>query len=215
VVETSKFRASRNESNPQLVPPLNAVTKTVRASGAAPARRGRCALASILLLLVGMDHEPLAAGHPAGLLSEHHRALDQELDRLIVRAQGGDPADLHAAWKAFERELLRHLEQEEAEILPAFARHDPAEAQAILAEHAEIRRALLEMGVSMDLHCLRAEAVADFARRLKDHARREDDAFYAWAHGHVAPGVWQSIKRSLRNAAEAGRRIAHFGDRIM
>jgi len=155
-----------------------------------------------------------AAG-PADLLAEHHRALDEQLDRLVARAQLGDAADLRAAWTAFERELLRHLEQEEAEILPGFARYDAAEALAILAEHADIRRALLEMGVNLDLHCLRAEAVQDFAQRLKAHARREDGAFYAWARSHVARSTWQSIKRSLKAAARAGRRVARLGGRIM
>lgn len=155
-----------------------------------------------------------AAG-PADLLAEHHRALDEQLDRLVARAQLGDAAELRAEWTAFERELLRHLEQEEAEILPGFARYDAAEALAILAEHADIRRALLEMGVSLDLHCLRAEAVQDFAQRLKAHARREDGAFYAWARSHVARSTWQSIKRSLKAAARAGRRVARLGERIM
>jgi hypothetical protein len=152
---------------------------------------------------------------PVDLLAEHHRALDEQLDRLVTRAQAGDANDLRAEWTAFERGLLRHLEQEEAEILPAFARHDRAEASAILAEHAEIRGALLEMGLDLDLHCLRAEAVQDFARRLKAHARREDAGCYPWAAGHVTPGTWRSIKRSLRDAARAGRRFARLGARIM
>jgi hypothetical protein len=154
------------------------------------------------------------SARPVDLLAEHHRALDQQLDRLVVRAQGGDAAELRAAWTAFERELLRHFEQEEAEILPAFARHDAAEARAILAEHADIRGALLEMGLALDLHCLRAEAVETLARQLKAHAAREDRAFYAWAATHTAPDTWQSIERSLKNV-RAGARLARLRDRIM
>jgi hemerythrin-like domain-containing protein len=155
-----------------------------------------------------------AAG-PADLLAEHHRALDEQLDRLVAQAQSLDAADLRAEWTAFERELLRHLEQEEAEILPGFARYDAAEALAILAEHAEIRRALLDLGMSLDLHCLRAETVGDFAQRLKAHAHREDGALYAWASSHVEPSTWQSIKRSLKTVARAGRRVSRLGERIM
>jgi hypothetical protein len=151
---------------------------------------------------------------PVDLLAKHHRALDRQLDTLVVRAEGGDGSELRAAWTVFERELLRHLEQEEAEILPAFARHDAAEARAILAEHAEIRGALLEMGLALDLHNLRAEAVEAFARQLKAHAAREDCAFYAWAATHTAPDTWQSIKRSLKNV-RAGGRLARLRERIM
>lgn len=154
------------------------------------------------------------AGSAVDLLAEHHRALDEQLDRLVVRAQEGE-AELRAEWTAFERELLRHLEQEEAEILPAFARHDAAEARAILAEHAQIRQSLLEMGLSLDLHCLRAEAVQELVRQLKAHARREDGAFYTWAAANVAPSTWQSIKRSLKEAAQARPRVGRLRDRIM
>jgi len=48
-----------------------------------------------------------------------------------------------------------------------------------------------------------------------DAARREDGAFYAWARSHVARSTWQSIKRSLKAAARAGRRVARLGGRIM
>ena len=179
--------------------------------------RARSGLARGWLPVLCMRTEESASKveRPVDLLAEHHHALDEQLDRLVMRAQAGDPQDLRAEWTAFERGLLRHLEQEEAEILPAFARHDPAEARAILAEHAEIRGALLEMGMNLDLHYLRAEAVQDFARRLKAHASREDAGCYAWAAGHVTPGTWRSIKRSLRDAARAGRRFARLGARIM
>ena len=143
--------------------------------------------------------------HPAGLLAEHHRDLDRRLDELVSRAQECDVTELRCQWTAFERELLRHLELEEAEILPGFAQHDAAGARAILADHAEIRSELLEMGVSLDLHLLRAEAVEGFVRRLKAHARREEAALYAWAEHHFGTGRWSSIKRSLADAAGARR----------
>jgi hypothetical protein len=137
------------------------------------------------------------------------------MERLVVQAQGNDPIELRAGWTAFERELLLHLELEEAEILPGFARHDPTGARAILADHAEIRSALLEMGLNLDLHLLRAEVVEDFVKRLKDHARREEAALYPWAERHVAFATWSSIKRSLEAAATVGRSGTRHGDRRM
>jgi hemerythrin-like domain-containing protein len=139
----------------------------------------------------------------ADRLEQHHRELDARFERLVERASAGDPAELRAEWTAFERELLRHLELEEAEILPAFAAHDAAEARAILAEHAEIRAALLDMGLNLDLHLLRAEAIEAFVQRLRTHARREDAALYAWAERHVPPAGWRSIEDGLREAAGA------------
>jgi len=139
----------------------------------------------------------------AGPVAEHHRDLNHRLDELISRAQECDAAELRREWTAFERALLRHLELEEAELLPGFAQHDAAGARAILADHAEIRRDLLEMGLNLDLHLLRAEAVEGFVRRLKTHARHEEEGLYPWAERHVASGRWTSIERGLADAAEA------------
>jgi hemerythrin-like domain-containing protein len=150
------------------------------------------------------------------LLAEHHRDLDRRLDELVSRAQECDATELRCEWTAFERELLRHLELEEAELLPGFAQHDAAGARAILADHAEIRSDLLEMGLNLDLHLLRAEAVESFVQRLKAHARREEAALYAWAERHVAAGRWSSIKRSLTDVVEGpGPSVKHLGHRIM
>jgi hemerythrin-like domain-containing protein len=149
------------------------------------------------------------------VLGEHHRELDQQLERLLSRAHDGDPADLRSEWSAFERGLLRHLEQEEAEILPGFARDDAAGAREILSDHARIRSALLELGLSLDLHLLRAEAVEEFVEQLRAHARREEAALYAWAARHVTPRGWKSIERNLRDVAPTRRGSPQLAGRIM
>ena len=149
------------------------------------------------------------------VLSQHHEELDRRLEALIACAREADPSDLRAEWTVFERQLLRHLELEEAEILPAFARHDASEARGILAEHEEIRSAMLEIGIGLDLHLLRAEGVDAFVRRLKDHARREDAVFYTWARRHVPAGGWRSIERGLRDAAKAALSAAGLATHLI
>jgi hemerythrin-like domain-containing protein len=151
----------------------------------------------------------------ASSLLEHHRTLDDRLDKVIRRAREAAPAEFRAEWAAFEHELSRHMELEEAEILPDFAKHETAEAHALLSEHCAIRNALLDVGLDLDLHCLRAEAVDDFVRLLRAHAKREDAALYPWAQSHLSAGRRQSIKRGLRSAAETGRRLLHLTDRII
>jgi hemerythrin-like domain-containing protein len=125
---------------------------------------------------------------PADVLSEHHRALDEQLERLIAEAQRLDGPALRARWSSFETELLRHLDYEESAILPAFARRHADEARAIRNEHARIRAALLDLGVSLDLHALRCEALSDFVGQLRAHARRQDALLYPWARRHVRAG---------------------------
>jgi len=149
------------------------------------------------------------------VLAEDHRELDARIERLLARVRDGDPTELRPEWSTFERALSRHLEQEEAELLPGFARDDAPGARAILAEHAEIRGALLDMGVNLDLHLLRAEQVERFVERLRAHAKREEAALYTWAERHIAPRGWQAIKRSLQDAAHGTRPGAWLSGRMM
>ena len=147
------------------------------------------------------------ANHTTGLgtlLKEHHRELNDRFGQLVARSREGDPIDLRSAWTSFERELLCHMEIEEAEILPGFARQDAVGARAILAEHAAIRTALLQMGLDLDLHLLRAELVEAFVEQLKAHARQEEGTLYDWAERHAAPGASHSVKTSLKELADAG-----------
>jgi hypothetical protein len=97
------------------------------------------------------ESAPLVAS--PNILAEHHRELDACIERLLARVRDGDPTELRPEWSAFERALLRHLEQEEVEILPGFARDNAAQAREILAEHAVIRAALLDMGVNSTSTC--------------------------------------------------------------
>jgi len=149
------------------------------------------------------------------MLAEQHRALDARLDRLLTRARMGDPFDFRAEWSAFERELLAHMAAEESEILPDFARDNPIEAHAILAEHADIRVALLDMGLNIDLHCLALEQLETFVGRLKAHARREEAVFYPWAAKHVSPAGWRSIRRGLGLGARVRRRLTNLTMRVI
>jgi hypothetical protein len=115
------------------------------------------------------------------LLSDDHAHLQQLLAAIVVRARNADHAELRADWQRFERDVNSHLEVEEQEILPVFALRHSEEAQALLEEHGRIRADLVELGVELDLHCLRAEKVASFVDLLRDHAAREDSLLYAWA----------------------------------
>lgn len=145
---------------------------------------------------------PASAGAPSAgdLLATHHHELDTRLDALVARAQGGDTAQLRREWSAFERELLRHMELEEAEVLPAFARADASAARAVLHEHGGIRAELFELGVTLDLHLLRADRVARLVEQLRAHARREEQALYAWARREADEGARDAIARGLRDA---------------
>jgi hemerythrin-like domain-containing protein len=113
------------------------------------------------------------------LAGDHHR-LDCAFQGIVTRAQGGDAQALAAEWFAFQNALLRHLEAEERHLLPALAADRPGEAQALRDEHESIRIKLLQLGIDLDLHCLRTEHVEAFVEALRAHAHREENIFYPW-----------------------------------
>jgi hemerythrin superfamily protein len=115
------------------------------------------------------------------MLSDDHRHMEGLFQDVVAACKRGEPAELRGQWSRFERELSSHLDLEEHEILPAFARAHQAEAQGIRDEHAAIRTALTELGVDLDLHCLRADRVEAFIQLLRAHARREEGVLYPWA----------------------------------
>jgi hypothetical protein len=140
------------------------------------------------------------------VLSRHHAALDERIVTLLLQADGGDCHDLAREWNRFESELAQHFEVEEREVLPLFARENPEEVAALRQEHAALRRDLLALGVRADLHLLRADAVRDFVRELRAHARREDESLYRWAATGLEPGAWAKIAAFLNHAIHAAKR---------
>jgi hypothetical protein len=113
------------------------------------------------------------------LAGDHHR-LEGAFQSIVTRAQGGDFQQLESEWLAFQSGLLHHLEAEEKHLIPALAHDRPGEAQTLLDEHAAIRIKLLQLGVDLDLHCLRADRVEAFVAALRAHAHREENIFYPW-----------------------------------
>jgi len=119
------------------------------------------------------------------LLPAHHRRIEAIFEELRHQVRCDDLAGLRACWDRFERELDEHMCAEEEYLLPAFAEVNPAEARAIREEHDEIRRSVGELGVTLELHAMRAEEADHLVERLRAHAAREDRALYVWAAAHL------------------------------
>lgn len=81
-------------------------------------------------------------------------------------------------------------------MLPAFGRMHPSAAD-IRNEHAQIRDALIELGVDVDLHAARADMVARFVALLRRHAAREEALTSRWSEEHLEPHVRSTILERL------------------
>lgn len=142
---------------------------------------------------------------PAGdsiqtILFRDHERLDRQFRSIIYASERADAAELRAAWMTFEHELERHLDVEETQILPRFARSRPREARVLTEEHDQIRAQLLDMGVALDLHSLGPERIRGFADTLRAHTRHEDALLYPWANQHLGPAPRAAVTTVLTAA---------------
>jgi hemerythrin-like domain-containing protein len=140
--------------------------------------------------------------------AQHHRGLEEAFKATVARARTDNDASVsRAAWDAFERELLAHMEIEEKDLFPLFGRLHLEEARALQAEHDVIRERLFELGLALDLRRLGTPAIEEFAARLRAHALREDLMLYPWAERHLSQDAWHALGSGFSDA-EALARIA-------
>jgi hemerythrin superfamily protein len=127
-------------------------------------------------------------------LVRSHEHLRDEVARLLAAMQANARPDVAARWGQFEHALLDHMEAEERFILPAFAHVDRDEAIALLRDHGLIRQNLLELGIAVDLHCIRYERSQEFIELLLHHAEREQRLLYRWADEQLSPAARRAVK---------------------
>jgi iron-sulfur cluster repair protein YtfE (RIC family) len=123
-----------------------------------------------------------------------HEQLRDQVTRLLAAMQANARADVTTLWNELEHNLLNHMEAEERFVLPAFAHVDYGEATALLRDHGLIRESLLELGIAVDLHCIRYERSQEFIDLLLRHAEREERLLYRWADDRLSPSVVQAVK---------------------
>ncbi len=104
--------------------------------------------------------------------------LTKDILDIIVEA---DRQKMQAAISALQALVAAHLDDEERELLPRYARHAPQDAARITEDHASIRRALAELDIETDLHLLRADAMHSLLAALQAHSAWEDAGMYRWA----------------------------------
>jgi len=125
---------------------------------------------------------------------DSHEHLNELFGRLLD-ALASDAPDARALWTELDHGLLAHMEAEERFVLPAFAQIDRQEALALLHEHGQIREQLLELGVAVDLHCIRLEQSRAFIATLRAHADREAKLLYRWADARLDATLIEAARR--------------------
>jgi hypothetical protein len=131
------------------------------------------------------------------LLTHDHRRLDALLEAILELTHANVQPELGDAWATYEDNLLSHLDAEEMFLIPALAAHDPKTAARILAEHAQIRLSLAEIGLGIDLHIVRETQMLNLAASLRMHAESEEVPLYHWADDHLSAGHLASLVRRI------------------
>jgi hemerythrin-like domain-containing protein len=134
------------------------------------------------------------------LLREDHDRLDDLFEQVLSVFEADARDEAVRLWTDFERGLQAHFELEERYILPELAKVDAAEVSELTRDHARVRAKLGELGVGVDLHLTRNEAVADFIATLRAHVGREDALMYRFAQTSL-PERTQAVLRARLPAA--------------
>jgi len=114
-------------------------------------------------------------------LRADHDHLHTLASSVMARVVDGDREGVREAVGDMQARVLAHLDGEERHLIGAYALSNPEDARELVREHAEIRRALAEFDVAVDLHYLRASATESFLSTLRAHAARENAGLYPWA----------------------------------
>ncbi len=131
-----------------------------------------------------------------GLMVESHESLARRFAELLVEIEVNAP-NLRTRWTAFDRHLVAHMHAEEIFVLPAFARAHQHEALELLRDHGRIREHLMELGVALDLHCIRLGQSHAFITSLNAHAAREERFLYRWVDAHLDVGLVSRTRDQL------------------
>jgi polyisoprenoid-binding protein YceI len=137
------------------------------------------------------------------ILGGDHQRLEKSFEAVVAASTDEDQQAARELWRRFERDLLAHLDAEEAHVLPLFAKSDPDEAEELLDQHAHIRERLLALAIDLDLHSLAPELVKSFVAELRSHAVREERVLYPWAARQLGKLVGGHLRRALADGQRA------------
>ncbi len=139
------------------------------------------------VIVVRPTATPLEASHPddgcmraAAILRRDHERLEKIYDDVLAAYRSDDWEQVRAQWDLFEPALRVHMDTEEQDVFPELRAIDPEAADALLADHTELRRLLGTLGVAVDLHAVPAADAQDLIVHLRAHGAREEVLLYPW-----------------------------------
>ena len=130
------------------------------------------------------------------LLADHRR-LEKLFTQLMDAFNADAREDTQSLWSELERGLETHFTAEERFLFPSFAEVDAKETRELATEHTALRSRLADLGVGVDLKCVRADVAQDFIDGIRRHAAREDALLYRWANTALPEEAAARLAQSL------------------
>jgi hypothetical protein len=141
-------------------------------------------------------------------LSQDHQQLAALLECLSQAAEASDRETLVATWAELETRLICHMEAEERYLLPLVEASHPAEVTRTLAEHAQIRDRIAELGLAVELHAVRSSDIRALIELLQAHSKHEDEALYVIAGDKASVAIEHRVLSTLRTVLRSALRSA-------
>jgi hypothetical protein len=146
---------------------------------------------------------------PKAELLKDHEELERLLALLVRTVDSSDECqELPAVWRRVEALLLDHIRTEERQFFPLVAPDHRAEVEELRAEHQHIRASLAELGLQVELHCVRKPEVDELVAFLRRHAERENDSLYQWLAARGDASMTNIVRYMLERRQHRSERVA-------
>lgn len=108
-----------------------------------------------------------------------HAAVDKAFRAVVAALDHPGTGDVAALFEALDHRLRGHLAREDLDVA-RFADADPEDAKRLLADHAEIRAALDDLGKRAKTGTLASADLHAFKTRVALHEAHEETGLYRW-----------------------------------
>lgn len=123
-------------------------------------------------------------------LREEHAFAGRQLAEVCRLARAGQAGQCELIWEVFVRDLEQHMQQEEDQFLPAFAKTGVAPdlwASRLRAEHKELRSRCQKISSELAAPAVALTSLQELERQLLEHTERESLVLYPWLTTVCAP----------------------------
>jgi hypothetical protein len=134
---------------------------------------------------------------PGVLLHRDHLKSESLLAELVLSIDRGTWQDARVRWAALEHRLRTHFATEESVLFPELRRVKSGDVDALLEDHANLRRLIIQFGAGVQERQLRGDIARALGDALRDHRAREDRLAYPAADARLSASDVIDIEMSL------------------